>query len=113
MLILAGRLTSMNWPANNLPMTKDDAIAEFGTQVKLALALGISQGSVSLWGAHPPELRQLQIEALTGGRLKAEPNCDKYRVAAPCIDAWLKKQNRKSRPDKELKARIGERDRFF
>ena len=63
-------------------MTKDEAIAEFGTQVKLAAALGMSQGSVSLWGVYPPELRQLQIEALTGGRLRAEPECDKYRVAA-------------------------------
>lgn len=63
-------------------MTKDDAIAEFGTQVKLAQALGMSQGSVSLWGAYPPELRQLQIEAMTQGRLKAEADCDKYRVPA-------------------------------
>jgi hypothetical protein len=25
-------------------------------------------------------LRQLQIEALTGGKLRAEPDCDKFRV---------------------------------
>lgn len=63
-------------------MTKDQAIQFFGTQVLLAKALGMSQGSVSLWGDYPPELRQLQIEALTRGVLKAEPGCDKYRVAA-------------------------------
>jgi transcriptional repressor of cell division inhibition gene dicB len=63
-------------------MTKDEAIATFGTQVKLAEALGMSQGSVALWGTYPPILRQLQIEALTGGKLKAEPECDKYRVPA-------------------------------
>lgn len=63
-------------------MTKDQAVAEFGTQVKLAEALGMrSQGSISLWGTYPPPLRQLQIEALTGGKLRAEPECDKFRVA--------------------------------
>lgn len=61
-------------------MTKDEAVAAFGTQVRLAEALGMSQGSVSLWGEYPPPLRQLQIEALTGGKLRAEPDCDKYRV---------------------------------
>lgn len=63
-------------------MTKDQAVQFFGTQVLLAKALGMSQGSVSLWGEYPPELRQLQIEAHTGGALKAEPDCDKYRVYA-------------------------------
>ncbi len=63
-------------------MTKDEAIAAFGTQVRLAEALGMSQGSVSLWREYPPPLRQLQIEALTGGKLRAEPDCDKYRVPA-------------------------------
>lgn len=61
-------------------MTKNQAIQHFGTQVLLAKALGMSQGSVSLWDEYPPELRQLQIEALTHGELKAEPACDKYRV---------------------------------
>jgi DNA-binding transcriptional regulator YdaS (Cro superfamily) len=61
-------------------MTKDQAVQHFGTQVLLAQALGMSQGSVSLWGDYPPALRQLQLEAATGGALKAEPDCDKYRV---------------------------------
>jgi hypothetical protein len=48
--------------------------------VKLAEALGIkSQGSVAAWDEYPPPLRQLQIEALTRGQLKAEPDCDKFR----------------------------------
>lgn len=65
-------------------MKTDDAIEAFGgTQVLTAKALGITQGSVSLWGEYPPPLRQLQIEALTGGRLRAEPDCDKYRVPSP------------------------------
>lgn len=62
-------------------MTKDDAIRALGgTQAALAEKLGIYQGSVSLWGEFPPALRQLQIEALTAGALRAEPDCDKYRV---------------------------------
>lgn len=62
-------------------MTKDDAIRALGgTQAALAEKLGIYQGSVSLWGEFPPPLRQLQIEALTAGALRAEPDCDKYRV---------------------------------
>jgi DNA-binding transcriptional regulator YdaS (Cro superfamily) len=63
-------------------MTKDQAIKHFGTQMELAKALGMSQGSVSLWDEYPPALRQLQIEAVTGGVLRAEPSCDKYRVPA-------------------------------
>jgi hypothetical protein len=61
-------------------MTKDQAVQHFGTQVLLAQALGMSQGSVSLWGEFPPALRQLQLEAVTSGALKAEADCDKYRV---------------------------------
>lgn len=62
-------------------MTKDQAVEWAGTQVKLAERLGLkSQGSIAGWGDYPPELRQLQIEGLSGGALKAEPNCDKFRV---------------------------------
>jgi len=34
-------------------------------------------------------------------------------IAVAAIDAWLRQQNRKSKPDKELQARIGQRDRFI
>ena len=64
-------------------MTKDEAInALGGTQSSLAAALGITQGSVALWGQMPPPLRQLQIEALTAGALRAGPECDKFRIPA-------------------------------
>ena len=53
-------------------MKTSDAIKHFGTQQKLAAALGIVQSSVAEWGEYPPSLRQLQIAALTGGKLKAE-----------------------------------------
>ena len=64
-------------------MTKDQAIQHFGLQQKLAEALGMTQGSVSLWKDSPPPLRQLQLEAVTAGALKADPECDKFRVPAP------------------------------
>lgn len=63
-------------------MTKDQAVKHFGGQVRLAQALDdCKQSTISCWGEYPPPLRQLQIEALTGGELRAEPECDKYRVA--------------------------------
>lgn len=55
-------------------MKKTDAIQHFGTQVALAAAIGVDQSTISKsWGEYPPPLRQLQLEALTGGALKAEP----------------------------------------
>lgn len=61
-------------------MTKDEAIAWAGTQVKLAEKLGMSQGTIAGWGSFPPPLRQLQLEALSAGVLRAEADCDKFRV---------------------------------
>ena len=53
-------------------MTTDEAIKHYGTQVALAEALGIRQGSVGGWGEYPPPLRQLQLQQITKGKLKAE-----------------------------------------
>jgi hypothetical protein len=63
-------------------MTYAEMIKHFKTQVATAAALGVFQSTVSDWKAKDsiPELRQLQIEALTGGDLKAGPECDKFRV---------------------------------
>ena len=58
-------------------------IEHFGSQRKAAEALGLAQPSIANWGQRPPPLRQLQIEAVTGGALRAEPDCDKFRVGAP------------------------------
>ena len=63
-------------------MTKDEAVQHFGTQTALAQALGLDQSTVSGWGSFPPPLRQLQIERLTSSQLKAEPECDRFRVPA-------------------------------
>ncbi len=56
-------------------MNKSDAIKHFGTQVKLGEALGCKQHTISGWGEYPPDARQLQIERITLGALKAEPDC--------------------------------------
>ena len=64
-------------------MRSAEAIEYFKTQSALARALDMNQSTVSTWREFPPPLRQLQIEALTNGELKAEPECDKYRVGQP------------------------------
>lgn len=60
-------------------MTKTEVLAHYGSTYAVAAALGIKQPSVMGWGESPPPLRQLQIEALTQGALKAGPECDKFR----------------------------------
>ena len=55
-------------------MKTADAIKLFKTQEALAEQLGIRQPSVARWvktGEMPP-LRQLQLEVVTGGALKAD-----------------------------------------
>lgn len=61
-------------------MTTDQAVKHFGSQSALARALDMHQSTVNQWRKYPPALRQLQIEALTDGALRAEKDCDKYRV---------------------------------
>lgn len=53
-------------------MEFDQLIAYFGTQAKVAEALGMTQGSISAWRkAGIPVPRQYQIEVLTKGALAA------------------------------------------
>lgn len=55
-------------------MTLQELIDHFGSQGKVARALGLRQPSVSSWkDKGVPPLRQLQFEAITRGRLKADP----------------------------------------
>ena len=63
-------------------MTTYEAIRHYGTQVKLARALGIRQSSVSEWGEYPPALRQLQLHQISKGRLKPEPGLLAVKKAA-------------------------------
>ena len=60
---------------NNAGMLTSDALAHFGgSKAALAKALGISVPSVYEWREYPPPLRQVQLEQVTGGTLKAEPD---------------------------------------
>ena len=62
-------------------MTKTQVIEYFGGVTEAARALDLSQPSVSEWAEDKiPIIRQLQIEAVTGGKLRAGPECDAYRV---------------------------------
>ena len=56
-------------------MRTAEVTAYFKTQTAVAKRLGIKQASVSEWGEFPPDRRQIQIERITKGDLKAEPGC--------------------------------------
>lgn len=52
-------------------MKKADAVLHFGSQSKLAKALGLTKSAVSQWDEHVPALRAYQIQSLTNGNLVA------------------------------------------
>jgi len=53
-------------------MTIDQLIRHFGSQSEAARALKVSRQSVNLWKRHGiPVSRQLQIESITDGAIKA------------------------------------------
>lgn len=55
-------------------MTTTELIAHYGSQARAARALGVSWAALYLWrkkGAIP-YLRQLQVQQVTGGVLKAD-----------------------------------------
>lgn len=54
-------------------MNTRDAIEHYGSASALARALGITPAAVAQWKAAPPYVRQLQLERMTGGALKAQP----------------------------------------
>jgi len=53
-------------------MTKQEVIKHFGNAANVARALDISRAAVSSWPEDIPLLRQLQLEKLTKGKLKAD-----------------------------------------
>lgn len=60
-------------------MRTEEVIKFFGSQSEAARRLGIKQPSVAAWDEFPPADRQLQIQAVTGGVLRAEPDAvDKF-----------------------------------
>ena len=66
-------------------MTYEQVISHFGTQEKVATAIGIAQPSFSAgvkrWGGVPPAW-QYQLEIITGGALKADEPLRRPRAAA-------------------------------
>lgn len=56
-------------------MRTAEVLDHFKTQTAVAKRLGIKQASVSEWGEFPPDRRQVQIERITRGALKAEAGC--------------------------------------
>lgn len=53
-------------------MTKEEVIEFYKGASKVAKALRINKSSVSSWGDAPPRGIQFELEAMTGGRLKAD-----------------------------------------
>lgn len=61
-------------------MKKADVISFFGGVSATARALGLAQPSVTVWRDPLPVLRQLMIERVTKGKLRAGPECEQFRV---------------------------------
>jgi len=55
-------------------MKTTEVLKHFSTQVALADVLGISRAAVSKWGEDVPPLRQLQLQAITDGKLRPDPD---------------------------------------
>ncbi len=53
-------------------MRKDKVVSYFGSNTKIARALGITSAAVGAWKEQIPELRARQLEEITGGALKFE-----------------------------------------
>jgi hypothetical protein len=53
-------------------MTTEEVVAYFKGRRTVAEVLGVSVQSVAQWGDCPPLRRQLELEKLTVGKLKAE-----------------------------------------
>ena len=59
-------------------MTYEQLIAHFGSQAEAARVIGIKPPSVCEWQKNGiPELRQIQIERLTKGKLRADKASDR------------------------------------
>lgn len=57
-------------------MNTKELIQHFDNSVEAAAAaLGVSRNAIYMWGNEIPELRQFQIEVITGGALRVD---DRY-----------------------------------
>lgn len=56
-------------------MKTDTAIAHAGSPKALAALLGITPSAISQWGEEVPPGRQLQLQQITKGKLRADADC--------------------------------------
>lgn len=65
-------------------MSPEQVIEHYGSQAKVAVALGISQPSIWEWveNGRVPLVRQYQIELATGGALRADKPADRSEAVA-------------------------------
>lgn len=54
-------------------MKLSEAVAHFGTEAEVARKLNIRPQAVYQWGDEVPMRRQYQLERMTKGKLKADP----------------------------------------
>lgn len=64
-------------------MKTEKAIAHAGSPKALAALLGITPSAITQWGEEVPPGRQLQLEKLTKGKLKADPDCLQRLIDPP------------------------------
>jgi hypothetical protein len=62
-------------------MKTQKAIDHYGGIRALAEALDVTIPAIYQWGEYPPGGRQLQLQAISGQKLKAEPDCMKHKAA--------------------------------
>lgn len=55
-------------------MLKASAIEHYGSERKVADALGITRSAVNQWGAKIPPLSAMRLDQLTDGALKFDPD---------------------------------------
>lgn len=65
-------------------MLTSDVISYFGSQAEVARALSIGKAAVSKWGTRVPPLRAAQLQQMTKGKLRFDPDSyrDWYKPAA-------------------------------
>ncbi len=74
-------------------MKTEQAIAHFkGNVSALARALGLNQSSVYSWGEFPPAKRQVALEWITDGALKAEPGSRERAMGLDSAKAAIRDQ---------------------
>lgn len=63
-------------------VTYDDVLRYFGTQERMAIALGCGRAAIAMWKGVIPDLRAYQIEVITKGHFKANQLPTRSKIAA-------------------------------